>query len=443
MTARNTQIVGLALLCGVVWSVSASIGEGQTGQSLRTPTRYAKRTAAQTGVVPSIGHQAPYLPQHLRQHQSSSQHRQPVRGQVRPTTAYVTQDGIVGQPLPNPNAATAQPAPQITMQDAPIVQGDLITEQPFVQDGGYYQEGEVFGDYYPGRRFLGRRTASACNDGSCGQCEDCVWRHFGGAVDNVQLGLGIQGFKNPLNRDQDGSFGFNGSANLGLHLNRLSCGLFSGQIGFRSVQSNFSGSSFSNENRDQLFVTAGLFRRVDYGLQGGLAFDYLNENWYTQITMTQLRGELSWVGHQGNTLGFRFARGLKSDDGDSILETSGGSSSTINESWGINDQYRFFFRKAVGQSDGNLDFSVGYTEDSQNLFGVDFNIPLRSETARIYGGFTYLASQNNILASVDNQEAWNISFGLHFTPRWRQGGSRYHQPLFEVADNGSFQVNRE
>ena len=65
------------------------------------------------------------------------------------------------------------------------------------------------------------------------------------------------------------------------------------QVGYRGVSSHYSGASFAEDSRDQGFLTAGLFRRVDWGLQGGAVVDILFDDWYyNSLTLTQLRGEL-------------------------------------------------------------------------------------------------------------------------------------------------------
>src|SRR5439155_14079823 len=87
-------------------------------------------------------------------------------------------------------------------------------------------------------------------------------------------------------------------------------GFLSGQWGANWTQSNFSGSYFTTDNRNQIFFTAGLFRRVDWGFQGGLVFDYLHDEWDYSADLGQLRGELSWLWCNCNEVGFWFAVGV-------------------------------------------------------------------------------------------------------------------------------------
>ncbi len=82
-------------------------------------------------------------------------------------------------------------------------------------------------------------------------------------------------------------------------------------IRIASDQNHFQDSPFSQDDRNQLFLTVGAFRRVDYGLQGGLVIDYLKERWYYRSSLTQLRGELSFRTLAGSEFGFAFATGIE------------------------------------------------------------------------------------------------------------------------------------
>ena len=123
-----------------------------------------------------------------------------------------------------------------------------------------------------------------CRTGGCGPCalENCWFNVLGGIFSNAEVFGGAHAFRsrNFVAGTQvidDSSFGLFGGANLGLSLCKLTCGLFSGQVGVRSSQSEFEGDFFSADNRDQLFLTFGIFRRVDCGLQLGVVADFLHE----------------------------------------------------------------------------------------------------------------------------------------------------------------------
>lgn len=419
---RSTHTL-LAMICAAMPWLEMPTAAAQT--TMRQPTRYAARTQAQYGFGQSPVSQAntgnPYLPQHLRQ--ANQMPGNYVPGTIAPVAYQETEvlpEGIMGEPIDGIPAESMIMSP---MTDS--VYGEMGT---YLGDEGSYFDANC--DSCAG---------GSCDSGMCGTCTECIWTRMGGIFSNADYRVGVQGFKNPMNRDQDGSFGFHGGVNLGMPLSRLSCGLFSGQIGINSVQSNFSGSSFTDQGRNQLFVTSGIFRRVDYGLQGGMVYDYLQDEWYSNTGLSQLRGELSWVYQSGNVFGFRFTHGLATDQGNSVLLDVAGNRTVVSESWRANDTYRFFFRKTICDGEGYLDFTAGYTEEDQTLLAVDFNTPIRG-MMRFYGGFTYLLPEQNILSRVNSEETWNVQMGLQFSPYKRRGYCRYNIPMFDVADNGSFQT---
>lgn len=450
MISRNTHMHRAPFLLSALCLTLMVVCPTQIDQlhaQTRQATSYAKRTPAQFGFGETGTVDGRRLPRHLQYPQSGGANVAQVAYQEG--EMFAADGAILGQPMvAQPMMGQALPSGSgLTPMSQPIYDGQHA-------DGGVYQEnytgdpGYLHGEYFEGdyghddHMHIGHGDHGHGGCASCGgSCEgpDCVWRRMDGIFSNADYRLGVHGFKNPLNRDQDGSFGFHGGINLGLPLTRLSCGLFSGQFGVNSVQSNLSGSSFTNEGRNQLFVTGGVFRRVDQGLQGGVVYDYLQDDWYTNVGISQLRGELSWVYASGNVFGFRFAHGLATDTANSVLTDANGNQSSITESWRANDQYRFFYRRAIAGGDGNLDFFAGYTEEDQTMLGIDFNTPIRG-MMRFYGGFTYLLPEQTILSAQNSEETWNVQMGIQFSPYRRRGYNRYNVPMFDVADNGTFQV---
>ncbi|MGI9474272.1 MAG: DUF6666 family protein, partial [Rubripirellula sp.] len=188
--------------------------------------------------------------------------------------------------------------------------------------------------YDPG---CGTEFIDDCSCDACNPCDDdtclpmltfswCRYEFFAGA----------QGYKGPLNyvstnqnnsaiRSGASSFGFYQGFNRGKSLKRLlGCGLAT-QIGARATQSNLSGAGFTTEHRYQVFVTGGVFRRVDYGLQGGLVLDYLNQDWYFQGRSVQLRGEVSWRTEACNTFGFQFMAGVRDENSSTTVDDGAGN----------------------------------------------------------------------------------------------------------------------
>src|SRR5438874_13180462 len=113
-----------------------------------------------------------------------------------------------------------------------------------------------------------------CGRGRCMWVPLCIFLPLP-PLDGLELYTGVQGFTGPANRGGSGSFGFHEGFNWGLPIG----GFMAGQFGANFTQSNFDGNYLTNATRDQTFLTGGLYRRVDWGFQGGLVVDYLHDDW--------------------------------------------------------------------------------------------------------------------------------------------------------------------
>ncbi len=263
---------------------------------------------------------------------------------------------------------------------------------------------------------------------------------------------GAQGYTGPMNyaninaasptsRSGSSSFGFYEGLNEGRSLKRWLGWDMAAQLGFRATQSNLRGTEFTDETRNQVFLTGGLFRRVDYGLQYGVVFDYLNEDWWYQANLTQLRGELSWKTAGCHVFGFQYMAGLGDDSSSTSPRNAAGAvvSSVIN--FEPTDQYRLFYRRLLAGS-GDWTAFGGWTDNSDTILGATMNLPLRQKLM-LSTGATYLLPNEGDNSFGNREESWNISLGLVYRPGGPQGCGRYCRPLFEVADNGTFMVDRK
>lgn len=279
---------------------------------------------------------------------------------------------------------------------------------------------------------------ACCEDGSCGQCPSClVPCGFFFPRGNLELFAGVQGFTGPANSSAaSGSFGFNEGLNWGMPIPLFGC--MGGQIGFRATQSNLSGSAISDDTRRQAFVTAGLFRRVDVGLQGGVVVDWLSDGWYRDADLVNLRGELSWVINSTHEVGFWGAFGTKDSKDLAANEQLVAFETT--------DLFAFFYRYSFGGCrDGDARLFAGWSGESDGLIGADLRLPL-SDTWALETNFAYLIPNEGSGVGFDAdhfQESWNVGINLVWYPGRLWGkGDRYYRPLFRVADNGSFMMDR-
>jgi hypothetical protein len=279
---------------------------------------------------------------------------------------------------------------------------------------------------------------ACCEDGACGECSSClVPCGFVFPAGNLELSVGVQGFTGPANQPAGGgSFGFNEGLNWGMPIPLFSC--LGGQVGFRATQSNLSGSEASDDTRRQAFVTAGLFRRVDVGLQGGVVVDWLSDGWYRDIDLVNLRMELSWMIDGTHELGFWGTSGTKNSDdphpNEQIVE------------WESTDLYAFFYRYNFGACEqGDARLFAGWSGQGDGLIGVDARLPL-SATWALETNFAYLIPNEGDALNFEAdhvQESWNVGMNLVWYPGRHFGrGDSYYRPLFRVADNGVFMMDR-
>ena len=337
--------------------------------------------------------------------------------------------------------------------------------------GSCHDGGVVIGESYVDEGYVVDSCSSCCN--SCGgggaygpYCSSCLplaqalgqcylnnlSRGVGALVYNAEFFGGATAFRSPLfetpgggpgELSDDRSQGFFGGFNLGFPLNGLTGGLLSGQVGIRSVQTNFNGNEFTTENRDQLFITAGVFRRVDFGFQGGIVADILHEEWFTENDLVQLRGEAGWVFGGGRSFGFRFATNTQDD----ITSGTFAGNSFTDLITSTDDNYRFFIR-SERPSSGYGEIFVGWSDLEQTIVGLDFDVAV-TQRIGVQAGFTYFLTDEGLPAGTTNlaggnaEESFNIFVGFVLRPRGRSYYDSYDRPLFSVADNGSFLITRE
>jgi len=258
---------------------------------------------------------------------------------------------------------------------------------------------------------------------------------------------GVQGYTGPMNfagtggdRAGTGSFGFYQGFNEGRSLKRwLGCDI-SSQLGLRATQSNLSGSGFTDDTRQQIFLTGGLFRRVDFGLQYGVVLDYLNDDWYFQGNLTQIRGELSWNTGRCHTFGYQGSGGTRSDTSNTLVRTGAGDLVSGTVTFEATDQHRLFYRRTLA-GEGFYSAFAGWTNRDDGLLGATLNLPLRQKLL-LQTGATYLIPNEGRGRGGNEEESWNLAIGLVYRPGGAHGAGRYSRPMFDVADNGTFMVDR-
>lgn len=258
---------------------------------------------------------------------------------------------------------------------------------------------------------------------------------------------GITGFQTPADLGLAGNFGTNEYANFGMPFwNAFGIGW---QLGVRGVQTHFQNTSiegltddpFVSGPRDQVFVTTGFYTRAfeGRGLQFGAVWDYLRDNWYDNVDLAQVRGEISYVWH-AHEIGFW---------GTANYDTTPFSTRRLSGNASTMDIYAAFYRLQFGDAN-ELKVWGGGTDNGDGLLGTLIRAPMTKSLA-LEGTFTYLVPKDtktyplgsdaagNKLSITTSDSAWNLSMNVVFYPacRSRRGLASPYRPLFDVADNGS------
>ena len=289
--------------------------------------------------------------------------------------------------------------------------------QPSVLSGGTIIQGDC--------GWCNGMKLGICADGCLIPCPEMHWEKF-------QFFAGVAGFTSPANRGGHGSFGFSEGFNWGTGF--AARPKLSGQIGYRAIQSSFSGTDFTDIDRKQSFITAGIFRRADWGIQGGVVVDYMHDDWYYDLDVIQIRGEMSWKYPDGHEIGFWFARA--SDGSTSTSEL--GKSNPVGqvETWDLTHLYAFYYR-TQHEAGGESRVFGGFTGDQDGLLGADMRLPINGRLA-LESNFTYLIPEESSMTTGHVEEGWNVGIGLVFFPGCNTPYTLdYNRPLFNVADNGT------
>jgi hypothetical protein len=306
----------------------------------------------------------------------------------------------------------------------------------------------------------------ACEDEECGclplWCCDgriCAWlRRFGRPYygwrwyRDFTASAGITGFQNQTDLGLNGNFGTNEYLNWAMPFwNAFGIGW---QVGVRGVQSNYQGTTvdvqtapgtteriFQKGARDQQFVTTGFFTRAfeGRGLQGGAAYDYLNDTWFGNSDVAQIRSELSYVWGY-HEFGYWGAHNVTAMQGVFAPKRHlTGQLTTV-------DLYTAFYRLQFGDAN-EFKFWGGATAYGDGIIGSLIRAPM-SRSLAMEGTFTYLIPKDSQTTAINDlgtntvtysPAAWNVSVNLVYYPagRSRRSLASPYRPLFDVADNGS------
>jgi hypothetical protein len=332
------------------------------------------------------------------------------------------------QPVPNSGPEVIPPG-QMQTQFEPIA-----TEGDFADQGGFDSCG-----------------GPDCNGDDCGPCGapcddpyDCGWELFqgdcGGCLRGLTVFVGSDAFKGPVDNGTNGNFGLNEGLNLAGPLGDPWG--FGYQVGANWVQSNFSGAPVVESyrvrpaDRHQTFITAGLFRRaLCGGLQGGVAFDFLRDDYYQKADMKQLRSETCWVIDDYYQIGYYGAY----DVGAKRVDENQRLSLTLQPT----DMFVGYIRRNF-ETGGDGRIWAGATGEGDALVGLDVWVPLNKSFA-LESKVNYLIPKVDRGESAQTEESWGLTVQLVWYPGQKamcQHNNPYRQ-MFNVADNSLFMVDRK
>ena len=256
-----------------------------------------------------------------------------------------------------------------------------------------------------------------------------------GLFDNITLFSESTTFKSGLSSGP----GASGALGVGEGLNWSSAvtpqGSVTAQYGVRAVQSDL----FAPSARNQVFMTAGVFKRFDFApVQGGVAVDWLRDRgqWGT-VNLRQMRCELS-TGHFGDWEcgflgGFNVFR-----DRPTIPRWLLNADEPVVAVVDVHDYYLLFARKHLG-SGGQVELRCGATSRGDFILGALGEAAI-SDRLAVNGGITMLAPSGGEQSMRHHRESWSVSLGvvLYF-----RGGAMFRQAnpyrlMFDVAGNNSF-----
>jgi len=252
----------------------------------------------------------------------------------------------------------------------------------------------------------------------------------------LELFGGVHGFKGPADQGRNGNFGFHEGFNFGAPLgDPWGMGY---QIGFQAAHSNFSGDQttgiVSNSDRDQFFLTAGIFHRKPAGgIQWGVVYDYLHDSYHGTADLSQLRTEVALVWACQRELGFWGAFATGSGRFDTEVDQ-------VRLLWDVEptDVYALFYRRNFSAG-GRGRMWTGFTGEGDAILGADLSVPLGTNWA-LENSFTYLVPKEGHDGDAQTTETWSVSIQLVWFPGRSavEAISDPFRPLLSVADNGQF-----
>lgn len=399
---------------------------GPNGQQYRRPTnqaQYYSRSQSGSNAGPNSG----YPPDRARM------------------VAYRQQDVAFADGQPHVAPPPGQGQPSVTVEgpmvgNGPMVSGPMPGGPPMEMDG------QMDG----GCGCADGSCNGGCADGSCdGGCD------FGGGwgrnasrsfnnwcrqdmFRDLSVYAGVQGFKDPEDLGENGDFGFHEGVNWGLPL--WGCSGVGFQAGGEIDHSDLSpNATVFGDHRTQYFITTGVFYRPtrECGWQGGVVWDYMDETFYDDLSVSQIRANLSYVVDWSE---FGFEATVATHD-DKVPAPSNTIAALPTIDYSPVDLYTLYYGRRLCNG-GQVKAYGGVANGLGAIVGANLDIAI-SDSFSLEGDFAYVIA-NKVPAGDIPGESANIAFSLVWHPgcHARDTFDSAYRPLFNVADNSSLIVNR-
>lgn len=262
-----------------------------------------------------------------------------------------------------------------------------------------------------------------------------------GWFDNLSLFLGLDGSKGPDDLGINADFGLRGAFNWGLPVwENHGLGV---QVGSAINYANNALPTLKSINgtsdRVQSFTTVGIFQRTDFGLNWGVGYDFLAEDYYKSLTFGQWRGQ---IGHQ---IGANDEVGVWT-----AIRSFGDAARAAGQSFTLKPitQGNLFWRHVwsnetvtrlwVGLAEEHGRFVLGAPANPSAhhpfVFGADLYVPLTDHFA--------LFGEANFITPNDTGTI-TATLGIAFFPggRAKSAGRNRFAPLLPVANNPTFGID--
>ena len=249
---------------------------------------------------------------------------------------------------------------------------------------------------------------------------------------------GEKGHDQSNDQGRNGNFGIQEGFNFGSPLGFWDWGF---QVGMTAAQSNFCGDQaidMRSADRNQYFFTGGIFHRaVDWGLQWGVTYDWLHDQYYANVDMKQIRSDSSLLLPSGvHEIGYFGAYGM------------GGTNFVLLDRqlkyyifMEPTDVFAFYYRRYFsGGGDGRI--WGGFSGHGDGVIGAELRVPIGTSWA-LENRINYLIPKQGSGQGGSTQESYGVTIQLVWYPGQsaRCVESHPYRPMLSVADNTLFMTD--